>query len=97
MTLDEIKEKALPVLRKHHIKKAGIFGSFAKGTFHKRSDVDMLVELPVERKVGLLEFVSIKLELQKVLKRKVDLGEFRAIRPQLKEHIFNETLFILND
>jgi uncharacterized protein len=95
MTLDEIKEKALPVLRKHHIKKAGIFGSFAKGTFHKRSDVDMLVELPTG--FDLLTFVNLKFELQKTFRKKVDIGEFKAIRPRLKEHISKETLFILND
>jgi predicted nucleotidyltransferase len=96
MNIEEIRERAVPVLTKHEIRRAGVFGSFAKGTFHKKSDVDILVELP-NNGVGLLEFVSIKLELQKALGRKVDLGEFRAIRPQLKEYILNETIMILND
>ena len=72
-----------------------MFGSFAKGTFHKKSDVDMLVELP--KGFDLLTFVSMKFELQKSLKRKVDIGAFNSIRPRLKEKILNETILILND
>jgi len=82
-------------LTKHHIKRAGVFGSFAKGTFHKKSDVDMLVELP--KGFDLLTFVSMKFELQKSLKLQVDIGAFDSILPRLKEKILNETILILND
>jgi len=55
----------------------------------------MLVELP--KGFDLLTFVSMKFELQKSLKRKVDIGAFNSIRPRLKEKILNETILILND
>ncbi|MEZ4900557.1 MAG: nucleotidyltransferase family protein [Spirosomataceae bacterium] len=82
-------------MAKHHIKRAGVFGSFAKGTFHKKSDVDMLVELP--KGFDLLTFVSMKLELQESLKRHVDIGAFNTIRPQLRDRILNETIIILDE
>ena len=45
MTINEIKRKVLPVLRKYDLKKAGIFGSIARGELREDSDVDILVEI----------------------------------------------------
>ena len=44
------------------IKRAGIFGSVAKGKATSKSDIDILVELG--DKISLLEFVGIKHELE---------------------------------
>jgi len=66
--------KELPRLRsKYGVEKMALFGSFAKGTATKRSDVDILVQL--RRPLGL-EFVRLALELEKALDRKVDLVTF---------------------
>ena len=44
--IESIKKKAIPVLRKYKITKAGIFGSYARGDYKKNSDIDMLVQPP---------------------------------------------------
>src|SRR3989344_6115401 len=44
--LENIKKKIIGVLRKNNIKKAGIFGSYARGEGQRGSDVDILIELP---------------------------------------------------
>lgn len=66
----EIKRKVVPILRHYGIQKAGIFGSYARGEAKKNSDIDILIQPP--RGMGL-EFIGVKLELEKKLNKKVDL------------------------
>lgn len=92
MEIDEIKRLVTPLLEKHQIKRAGIFGSAAKGAMDAGSDVDMLVELG--SRISLLEFVGIKHEMEDVLETKVDLVEYSAIKPRLKDQILSEEIRI---
>lgn len=92
MQIEEIQEKIIPVLRKHEVKRAGIFGSMATGKADLESDVDILVELGNE--ISLLEFVGIKYELEDLLGVKVDLVEYQAIKPRLKNRILSEEIRI---
>ena len=93
MTIEEIKNKIVPVLEKYDIRRASLFGSIVKGQATEDSDVDILVE--VERSMSLLDFAGLKLELEEVLGRKVDLGEYDAIKPIIKDLILSEQVVIL--
>ena len=84
----EIREKILPVLRRHGIKRAGMFGSFVRGEATPESDVDILVEL--DSQASLFDFIGIKLELEEVLERRVDLVQYAAIKPLLRDRILSE-------
>ena len=42
--LNKMKPKIVKVLKKHGIKKAGVFGSYARGEQKKKSDVDILIK-----------------------------------------------------
>lgn len=87
-----LKRKIIPVLKRYKIKKAGIFGSYARGDNKKKSDIDILVQ-PVK---GMgLEYVSMGLELEGKLKRKVDLVSYKYIHPRLKNQILKEEIRIL--
>lgn len=90
--INEIKEKISPVLMKYNVTKAGIFGSYSKQTATASSDVDILVELGAF--VSLLDFVTIQLELEDVLGNKVDLVEYQAIKPALRQQILQEEIRI---
>jgi predicted nucleotidyltransferase len=48
----------------------------------------------LEEDISLLEFVGIKLELEDLLRRKVDLVEYQAIKPRLKNQILSEEIRI---
>jgi hypothetical protein len=50
-SLDDIKKKIRPVLNKYEIKKAGIFGSTARGEAGAK-DLDLLVK--IDKKISLL-------------------------------------------
>jgi len=88
----EIKQVIIPVLKKHKVTKAGIFGSYAKNNFTEDSDIDILVELTYP--MSLLDFIGIKLELEDMLKKSVDLVEYKAIKPVIKENILNSEVRI---
>jgi len=93
MNIEEIKKKILPILKKYGVKKAGIFGSVVRGEETEKSDIDILVE--IEGRMSLLDFVGLKLELEEALGMKVDLGEYSAIKPIIKEQILSEEVAIL--
>jgi len=91
--VEMIKKKINPLLKKNEIKKAAIFGSYAVGLNTKTSDVDILVEL--NDGFGLFEFSGLKLDLEKILKKKVDLVEYKAIRPELRQSILQNQVRIV--
>ncbi len=89
-----IKRKIVPILKKNGIRKAGIFGSYVRGDYKKRSDIDILVEIK-NKKMSLLDFIHIKNELEDKLGKKVDLVEYKMVRPELKKTILNEEVRII--
>jgi len=96
MTKDigKIKQKVVKVLKEHGIKKAGIFGSYARGEQKKNSDVDILVEIR-DKRMSLLGFAGIKVDLEEKLGKKVDLVEYKMIRSELKKNILCEEVRII--
>ena len=91
--ISEIKKKISFILRDYNVKKAAIFGSFARGDTKKNSDIDILVEFSKEK--SLLDLVGLKLDLEDILKRKVDVVEYSTIHPLLKNRILKEQVSIL--
>lgn len=86
-SLEHIKSQIKPILKKYGIKKAGIFGSSARGE-SVVNDLDLLVK--IDKKISLLEFIGIQQELEDELGIKVDLVEYDAIKPALKEDILRD-------
>jgi len=89
--LNILKKKIIPILKKNHIVKAGIFGSYACGEQKKDSDVDILIEF----NGSLLTLVRIERELKEGIGKKVDLLTYKGIHPLLKEIILKEEIRII--
>jgi uncharacterized protein len=87
-SLAKIRPTILRITEKHGAKHVRIFGSFARGEQHKRSDVDLIITLP--NKASLLDLAGIKIDLEEELRRKVDLLTEDGISPYLREHILRE-------
>ncbi|MEA3439066.1 MAG: nucleotidyltransferase domain-containing protein [Chloroflexota bacterium] len=67
----EILREELPYLRERYgVESVAIYGSFSKGSYTDKSDIDILVKLI--RPLGF-DFVGLALYLEDVLARKVDL------------------------
>jgi len=83
---------------KHYFKnkpvlKAYIFGSVAKNEENEESDIDILVDLDYSNKIGLL-FIQMKLDLENLLHRKVDLVSSNGLSPFIKPQIEKEKKLI---
>jgi uncharacterized protein len=92
---NEIKNiiKAIsPVCRKYGIHSASLVGSVARGEQTAESDLDIVVE--IDQPISLLTFASIKIELEDILQRKVDLIERSAIKPLLKKYLLKDEVVI---
>jgi len=72
LLLSEI-EKIKSFLATQPVVKAFIVGSVARNEETQDSDVDLLIELDRQAKVGLMKFASIKFELENILQKKIDL------------------------
>jgi len=80
-------------LRRYGVKRLGLFGSCVRGEMSEASDIDMLVE--IEKDISLLDFVGLKLEIEDSLGKKIDLVEYDALKPPLREKILKEQVVIL--
>lgn len=91
--IEEIKDTLIKLLKKYGVKRAALFGSIVRGEATKGSDIDLLIEF--EGRKSLLDLVGLKLELQELLGREVDIITYKSIHPLLKERILNEQEVIL--
>ncbi len=90
-SIDKIKKEIVPILKKNNIKRAGIFGSYARGLQNKNSDIDILIK---SNNLGFA-FVELKEKLSKALKKKIDLVGYNGLSPYLKDRILKEEVRIL--
>ena len=93
--IEKMKPKIIEVLKKNGVKKAGIFGSYARGEQKKDSDIDILIEVKRGVKFSLLDLIGLELELKKRLRKKVDLLTYNGISPYLKDRILSEEVRII--
>ena len=88
-TLKEYKEKKS---EQYGINRIGLFGSYAKGTAVKKSDVDVVIDI---RKPDLFTLVHIKDELEELLNVRVDIvRDRREMNSYLKKHIEKEAIYV---
>jgi predicted nucleotidyltransferase len=76
------------VLRMNGVRRASLFGSTAREEETAASDIDLLVELDSGK--SLLDLVGIKLDLEEVLQREVDVLTYDSIHPLMKDQILRE-------
>ncbi len=91
--IDIIKEALRKVLKTYDVRKAALFGSFVTGEATEESDIDLLVEF--EGRKSLLDLAGLKLDLEELLKRKVDVITYKSLNPLLREKILGEQEAIL--
>ncbi len=93
-SISTIKKKVLPILKRHAVIRAAIFGSFARGEAKANSDVDLLIEYKSKDK-SLFDLVDLKSELEEILGRKVDIVTYDSIYWRLREQILAQQVVIL--
>jgi hypothetical protein len=96
MNIGFIKQKAIPILRRHDVTKASIFGSYARGEQREESDIDFLIDYAPGMKKTLFDLVDLKNELEEAFNKNVDLLTEKAkISPRIKECILRDKQVII--
>lgn len=97
MYIDDIKKKleeqSIDLQKTFYVQKIGIFGSCVQNKQTKKSDIDVLVEFEKGHK-DFFNYMKLKHHLEGILGRKVDLVIKEAVKPRLKEKIFNEVIYV---
>lgn len=92
VTPQTIKKKITPTLKRQGVVKAALFGSVVRGKLKKNSDIDVLVQFKPGK--SLLDLVGLGLELETLLKRKVDVVTYNSLHPLLRDRILKEQKII---
>jgi predicted nucleotidyltransferase/plasmid maintenance system antidote protein VapI len=76
------------------VKKAWLFGSFAREEHDMESDIDILVQVPAKKSFTLFDIAEIKFQLEKVIPMKVDIVMHNAVKPEILKRITPELILI---
>ena len=90
--LQKLKARLKPLLEKAGVKQSFVFGSFARGEAKKDSDLDLIIDFNFD--AGLLDLISLRIKLQKILGRKVDIITSKSISPLIKSRILKDRILI---
>lgn len=77
-------------LARYHVKALYLFGSVARDEARADSDVDVLVDFTSSPTFD--DFMGLKIYLEDMLGRRVDLVTRNAMRPRLREAILREAI-----
>ncbi|VAX18280.1 Nucleotidyltransferase domain protein, BT0168 group [hydrothermal vent metagenome] len=97
-TIDSQKQDILQAIsamreeleERYTVRRIGVFGSFARGTADRVSDVDIVVELG---EPTFDHYMDLKFHLEDALNRPVDLVIADTVKPRLKPVIDRETIY----
>lgn len=92
LDLKDVKEKSRPILDKHGVQKAEVFGSYARGEQDKESDIDLLVKM--ENGATLIDIAELKKELENNLEVQVDVLTYNSIHPEILSQVQDEAVEI---
>ena len=90
---EQYQQIILPVLKRYFIKHAAIFGSFAKGNMSVNSDIDLLIE--PDKGFTIFKMLKLEDEISDLIKRKVDLVEYSALKPSIRKEVLLSAITIL--
>ena len=94
MTLDNTKiESIKSYFKTRPVLKAYLFGSYLHGNANNESDIDILVDLDYSQRIGL-QFIQMKIDLEKLLGNKVDLVSSNGMSKYIKPLVDREKQLI---
>ena len=86
----EQRETILRVAAKHGATQVRLIGSVARGDARPDSDVDLLVMW--QQGTSLLDQAALKLELEGLLGRKVDIASDGWVKPSIRESVYRDAI-----
>ena len=93
MGKEEIKNKINETVKvskfKDQIKKILLFGSYLQGKEKKNSDIDLLIDFNQSARIGFFDLFDIEKELEKSLKKQVDLVTPNSLSKYFRKEVLN--------
>ena len=86
------KKRFREILLQSKVKRIAIFGSYAKEKQDDNSDVDFLVEF-IDG-ADLLDQVGLKLELEELLAKKVDVVTPNSLSKYIRDKVIKEAIYL---
>lgn len=74
------RKKIAEFCTRWNIVEFSVFGSVLRDDFGSDSDIDVLVSIDPKAHIGLFQLIEMKLELEEMFKRPVDLVEKEGLR-----------------
>lgn len=90
--LDFLRNNFVEMNTQFHIKRIGVFGSFAREEQTQKSDVDVLVEFEIEQET-FDNYMGLKFFLEDNFKRKVDVVILDSIKESLRKSIMESVKY----
>lgn len=91
-TVQQIANQLHPYFASRPVQKVYLFGSRVRGEETETSDYDFLLEM--NRGSSIFDMGGIQVELEEMLKTKVDVVSVNGISPRLKPYIEEEKVLI---
>ena len=93
-TIEEIRQKIIPVAKAHTLKSVWLFGSYARGEAREDSDIDLLFDREGSDITSLVKASSMYQDIKELFSVSVDLVSANALRE--KSHQKTTSQFIEN-
>ncbi len=74
------RKKIAEFCKRWSITEFSIFGSVLRDDFRPNSDIDVLISIDPKAHIGLFQMIEMKLELEEMFKRPVDLVEKEGLK-----------------
>ncbi|NOS77791.1 MAG: nucleotidyltransferase family protein [Nitrospira sp.] len=88
--LQSKRSQILQIAARHGARKVRVFGSVARGTARRGSDIDFLVDMEEGR--SLLDHAALVLDLERLLKRSVDVASERGLRRLVRKGVLKDAV-----
>lgn len=88
--LNILKRHENEIKEKYHVKRIGLFGSYAKGLQNEENNVDVLVEFV---KPTFDNFIELTFYLEDLFGKKVDLLTPNSLSPYMKSVVEKEAVW----
>jgi len=89
----KLRKHAREIKEKFFVKEIGIFGSQIRGKAKRKSDIDILVEFE-ESGETFDNYMELKLFLEKIFNKRVDLVLKDVLKEEIKEAILADVVYV---
>src|SRR5437660_1684123 len=80
-------------LRQRGVRHLALFGSVARSTAKRTSDIDLLIDLDPQAQIGLFEYVAIIQYLEDLLPGSVDIANRSSLKPLVRPSVERDAIY----